>query len=325
MARRIADPVVSRIAVLGATSPSGAHLKAALADRGVPGGRVSLFGHHREVAVLSEYDGEARLVQPASELDAASYDAVYVCELGHDTAGLASAAAAGTLIVDMTGSIPGASLAGTQGASPESRMVAVPHAVTTLLADLLEPVHRAIGVTGVSSFVLRPASDFGEAGLEELREQTVHLLRFEPTPTEVFGRQLAFNVLPEHLFPLGEDTVATRIVQECRALLSAPEIPFALSQALVPSFFGHAVAAHIDLTRPGRDEALAAWRGAPGVQVADDPGTGATLDAPDGPGLMVVRADEVGGSMLRVWALGSEAGATAAARAIAAGVEAGVL
>jgi len=325
MARQVADPSGGRIAVLGAVSPAGAHLKAALADRGVPGGRVALFGHQREVAVLSEYDGEARLVQAADELDAAAHAVVFVCELGHDDASLALAAASGTLIVDMTGSIAGAGLTGTSEASPEARLVAVPHAVTTLLAGLLVPIHRAIGVTRVSAFVLRPASDFGEAGLEELREQTVHLLRFETTPTEVFGRQLAFNVLPEHLFPLGEEAAATRVVRECRALLSAPKLPFAVSHALVPSFFGHAVAAHVDLARLGRDEALAAWRDAPGVEVAADPETGALLSAPEGPGLLVARVDAVGALTLRIWALGSEAGATAAARAIACGVEAGVL
>jgi len=325
MAPPIADPAGGRIAVLGAASPAGAHVKAALADRGIPGGRVALFGLQREVAVLSEYDGEARLVQAAAELDAATYGAIFVCELGHDVAGLTQAAVSGTLVVDMTGTIPGAVLKGASGDSTEARLVAVPHAVTLLLAGLLAPIQRAIGVTRVSAFVLRPASDFGEGGLEELREQTVHLLRFEPTPTEVFGRQLAFNVLPEHLFPLGEDAAATRVIRETRAILGTPDLPIALSQVLVPVFFGHAIAVHVDLVHLGCSEALAAWREAADVEVSADQDTGATLDAPEGSGILVSRIDAIAGSTLRVWALGSEAGAAAAARAIAAGVDAGIL
>jgi aspartate-semialdehyde dehydrogenase len=325
MARPIADRTTGKIAILGAASPAGAHLKAALADRGIPGGRVSLFGLKREVAVLSEYDGEARLVQAADELDAAACQAVFVCEVGHDGASLVSAAGSGTLVVDMTGSVPGAILAGAPRASNEARIVAVPHAVTTLLVSLLAPLEKALGLSRVSVHVLRPASDFGEAGLEELREQTVHLLRFEPTPTAVFGRQLAFNVLPEYLFPLGEEASAARVVRESRELLGAPDLPFAFSQSLVPLFFGHAIAAHIELTHLGRDEALATWRAAPDVAIADDPEVGATLDAPESPGLLVARVDETAEATLRVWALGSEAGATAAARAIAAGVAAGIL
>ena len=325
MARPIAEPARGRIAVLGAASPAGAHLKSALAERGIPGGRVDLFGLQREVAVLSEYDGEARLVQAAGTLDASAYGAIFLCELGHDGAGLTQAAASGTLVVDMTGSLPGAVLNGVAGASPDGRLVAVPHAVTTLIVSLLAPIQREIGVTRVSAFVLRPASDFGEGGLEELREQTVHLLRFEPTPTAVFGRQLAFNVLPEHLFPLGEEASAARVVRESRALLGLPDVPFAVSQAIVPLFFGHAIAAHVDLAHLGCAEALAAWRAAPDVAISGDPDSGATLDAPEGSGLLVSRVEAMAGSTLRVWALGSEAGAAAAARAIAAGVEAGLL
>ncbi len=323
MMRTRADTSGGRIAVLGAASPAGAHVKAALADRGVSGGRVGLFGRHREVAVLSEYDGEARLVQRAEELDAAAYAAVFVCEPEHEGRRLASAS--GTLVIDLTGSAEGAPLAGTSSAAGGARIVAVPHPVTTMLTALLAPIHRAIGVMRVSVFVLRPASDFGDAGLEELRDQTVHLLRFETTPTEVFGRQLAFNIVPEHLFPSGEREAGTRIVRECRALMDAPTLPFVLTQALVPVFYGHAIAAEVDLAHKGRDEVLAALRQAPGVEIAADSETGASLDAPEGPGLVIARMDVVAEKTVRAWALGSEAGATAAARAVALCVEAGVL
>lgn len=325
MARPTADPAGRRIAVLGAASPAGAHLRAALADRGIPGERVALFGLQREVAVLSEYDGEARLVQVADELEADAYGAIFVCEPGYDRGSLVAAAGSGTLVVDLTGSIPNAVLTGAPGETPEGALVAVPHPVTTLMVSLLRPLQLGIGVRGVSAHVLRPAADFGAAGLEELREQTVHLLRFEPMPTQVFGRQLAFNVLPEHLFPEDEQDSAARVVRESLSLLGTPDLPFALSQALVPLFFGHGIAAHIDLAHPGRDEALAAWRGASDVTVSDDPDTGATLDAPDGSGILIARVDAISDTRLRVWALGSEAGATAALRAVTAGVAAGIL
>ena len=82
MARRSVSPAERRIAVVGAASPAGAHLRAALADRGIDGSRVALYGVASDVAVLSEYDGEARLVQPVGELDADACDAVFVCEPG---------------------------------------------------------------------------------------------------------------------------------------------------------------------------------------------------------------------------------------------------
>lgn len=313
MAQRTTEPKTGRIAVLGAASTAGAHLRAALADRGIPGARVALFGRSRSVAVLSEYDGEARLVQDAEELDAAACEAVFVCEPGVDGGRLAEAAASGTVVIDMTGSIPAA-----------ARIVSIPHPIAAMLFALVAPVHDAIGLTRVSAFITRPASDFGEPGLEELREQTVHLLRFEPTPTEIFGRQLSFNVVPEHLFPADEDRAGERIVRELKELLGADAPELSLSQALVPTFFGHGIAAHLALRRPARDEALAAWAKAKGVQLATDPDVGATLDAPESEALMIARVDVGDGSALRVWALGSESGPAAAGAAVAAGAAAGV-
>ena len=66
-------------------------------------------------------------------------------------------------------------------------------------------------------------------------------------------------------------------------------------------------------------------RAASGVTVAADPDAGTTLDAPEEPGLLVTRVDASGPLSLSLWALGSEAGATAASRAIAVAAEAGVL
>lgn len=314
-----------RIAVLGAASPAGGHLRAALADRGIPGRRVELFGHGSEVAVLSEYDGEARIVQSAAGLDAADFAAVFVCEPGHDAGALSAAASAGRLIVDLSGTIDGATLLGDPSADSAGCLVCVPHPVTLLLEPPLAALHRQLGVIAASAFVMRPASDFGEPGLEELREQTIHLLRFEATPTEVFGRQLAFSVIPEHLFPSGEEHAARRIARESRTLLGAAELRFAVSLALVPTFLGHAIALHVDLARGGAAEARSALAAAPGLDLADGPDTGTTLDAPEEPGLTVARLDEAGRGTVRVWLLGAEPGAIAAARAVAAASDSGVL
>ena len=324
MVRRPADAAAGRLAILGAASPAGAHLKAALADRGVPGERVELFGHESDVAVLSEYDGEARLVQPAGRLDPTSHAAVFVCEAGHAPEGLVDAARSGTLVVDLIGSMPHAVLAGAAEGETPARLVAVPHPISMMLAALLVPLHRALGLARVSAFVLRPASDFGEGGLEELREQTVRLLRFESTPTALFGRQLAFNVIPEHLAPQPEDAAAGRIARECGALLGPPEAPITVSLAVTPVFFGHGITAHVDLVGGARDEAAAVLAGAPGVAPAGD-GTGTVLDAPEGPGISVARLDEPRPGTLRIWAVASEAGASAASVAVRVGHEAGVL
>ncbi|HET9300407.1 MAG TPA: hypothetical protein VFO11_10710, partial [Candidatus Polarisedimenticolaceae bacterium] len=65
--RRAEYTGTARVAVVGAETPAGARLRAALAASGFPGARLDLFGDNPgEEAVLSEYAGEARLIQPAS-------------------------------------------------------------------------------------------------------------------------------------------------------------------------------------------------------------------------------------------------------------------
>ena len=323
MARPFAESG-ERIAVLGAASPAGGHVKSALADRHVPGERVALYGHARDVAVISEYDGEARLVQPVGDLDASRYGAVFVCEPGHDEGALAAAASGGTLVVDLSGTLSGAWLAVTPEDAGDRRMVAVPHPVSLMLAPLLVALDGALGLAGVSAFVMRPAADFGPPGLEELREQTVHLLRFEATPTEVFERQLAFSVIPEHLFPSGDTAVGERVAAECRALVGLPDLRLAVSLALVPTFLGHAIALHVELVRGGVTDALAALADVSGVVLASDPNVGTSLDAPEEPGLLVARVASAGGGLLRLWVLASEPGAVAATRALDVASAAGV-
>ena len=61
--------------------------------------------------------------------------------------------------------------------------LAVPHPVAILLADLLAPLERELGLRDAVAVVLRPAADFGQDGIEELREQTVRLLNFSEIPS----------------------------------------------------------------------------------------------------------------------------------------------
>jgi aspartate-semialdehyde dehydrogenase len=315
MARRFAEPR-ERLAVLGATSPVGGHLKAALVARGVPSDKVELYGHGGDIAILSEYDGEARLVQPALELDASRYGAVFVCEAGHDAGALTAAARGGTVVVDLSGTLP-------IGDGADGRLAKVPHPVTLLLHPILAALDAELGLLHASAFVMRPAADFGEPGLEELREQTVHLLRFESTPTDVFGRQLAFSVVPEHLFPEDDRDVSARVAEECRELLGS-DARLSVSMALVPTFLGHAIAIHAAVSRGTAEDALDALRRVKGVRVTKDPDVGTTLDAPEGPGLLVARGTTDPDGTVRLWVLGSDAAAIAAVRALDVASAAGV-
>ena len=79
-----------------------------------------------------------------------------------------------------------------------------PHPAVVLLALLLDPL-RELGLSEAAAWLVQPATVHGRRGLDELMEQTRALLAFaDDKPTDVFGQQLAFNVLPDR----GQDPAA---------------------------------------------------------------------------------------------------------------------
>ena len=75
--------------------------------------------------------------------------------------------------------------------------VVVPgYGASMMLALVGDRLHAAkLGARLFAATLLLPASEFGRAGMDELHQQTVSLLSFQPVPQETFEAQLAFNVL----------------------------------------------------------------------------------------------------------------------------------
>jgi aspartate-semialdehyde dehydrogenase len=236
----------ARIAVVGAGSPDGSRIREALSRAGVPGARVALYGDTGGEAVLSEYGDEARLIQEVDLDEIAGREVVFLCEAGSSAAAVRTLVAPDRTVIDLVDALsdPRRRIVRPAGPEPtvrtEGALLAVPHELTVLLLDVLLPLERALGVDEATAMVLRPAADFGDAGLEELREQTIRLLSFETVPRDVFARQLAFNVLP--LADVEDPAFRTekRVASEMRHLLDWPTERLALRVVVVPVFLGHA-------------------------------------------------------------------------------------
>ncbi len=259
MSRRSGElAAAGRLAILGAETAVGARLREVLAEARVPGGRVELFAtspSQEAGGLLSEYAGEARLIQQARLESLEGHAVVFVCARTPESERLAAGASEATLWLDLdplASAAPGAlapSAADAQALRSGPRRLCVAHTLSLMLRELLEPVQRAVGLEEVTGVVLRPAADYGARALEELREQTLRLFRFEPYPTEVFGKALSFNVLPETCGIVPADT-GRRIAQELEVFLGWSEPRLSVTLLAVPVFHGHAAALH--LRCPGR-------------------------------------------------------------------------
>ncbi len=311
----------ARVAIVGAETVAGGRIREALAERRVPGRRVDLYGTLGDEAVLSEYAGEARLIQSADPEEVADHDVIFLCEPGAAAERIVAANGTGVLIdlVDATnGGGPPLLHLGIHGdALPaDRRVVAVPGPIGLLLADLLHPLHREFEVRRATAVVLRPASDFGEAGVEELRQQTVRLLNFVELPKDVFGRQLAFNVIPHKALAGPEPEPA--VSAEVERLLGWTERRLALRLVTVPVFYGHAVSLHVRLGRDATVEqaarCLAAAEAVEVVAAGHDAGT--PLEAAGRRRTVVSELCDDGCGGLAIWSVAGEAAAAAAEHAV---------
>jgi len=190
------------------------------------------------------------------------------------------------------------------------RVLRVPSPPALLLADLLRPLQAACGVREAVAVLLRPAGERGRPGLDELRDQTVRLLSFAPVPREVFGRQLAFNVLPGG----GDDATVAR---EVAHLLGWAMPRLTVSSVLVPVFHGHTVLVRLLPEEDVRAEEVAAvLRDAEGLRgpAADTAET--PMDATEGTGIDVARVREDGLGGIWLWAVAADADTAAAEQAL---------
>ena len=313
MSPRSASPTgTARVAVLGSTTPRATRLRQVLADFGVPGTRVDLYSAvDTSEPIISEYDGEARLIQKPNLDEVVSREVVFLCETGELAMRVVDRAASGTVVIDLVNVRNVDSQAAlvhmdvnAQAAVASPGLFAVPHDISTLLVDLLYPLERELGLAEAVATILRPVSDFGEEGIEELRDQTVRLLNFAEPQAEVFGRQLAFNVLPQSVSPDGSEAIETRVATEVGRLLGWADRRMTVSLAVAPVFFGHCLSLTIRFTREITAERLREVLVNAGLSSTDDAASRMTpmdVSSEEGVHVSEVSSDERGG--FRLWAV----------------------
>src|SRR5947209_8018586 len=158
-------------------------------------------------------------------------------------------------------------------------------AITALMP--LGPLHRKFGLRFLVTSSYQSVSGIGMKGVRELAEQVEKLHESVETLTnpdrralpvgEVFGRTIAFNVLPhaEQFDPQGSGftTEELKMGNEFRKVLGIPDLVCAATAVRVPVVTGHGVSIYARFERPVTpEEAKAVLAEAPGLRLMDDPG-----------------------------------------------------
>jgi aspartate-semialdehyde dehydrogenase len=151
-------------------------------------------------------------------------------------------------------------LADTAGPPLDSRFYASPHPAAIVLSALLLRLAARFPLQSAVALIFFPASEMGSGAIEELQKQTVNLLSFQKIPRNVFGAQLAFNLLAQlggkHAAELTE--IESRIRGQLRQYLGG-RVPLpAVRLCQAPVFYSLAFSLYVETTQPAASEALGA-------------------------------------------------------------------
>ena len=230
------------VAIVGSSSPLGKELREIIESSSFPVGRLSLLETEEYAGLLQEFAGEIRITQIiAPEVFADTDIAFFACSPEIIEAYAASGSPFPDLTIDLTQTGRRGVLF-LKGVSPSSRLQGAgyyvnPHPATIALGRVLSRIQAGFRLESASITILTPASERGSAGVNELQEQTVELLNFQPIENRVFAGQLAFNLLTE-------SETARRVESLIRQQLSdllgddMPALGIAAIQA--PVFHSHA-------------------------------------------------------------------------------------
>jgi aspartate-semialdehyde dehydrogenase len=196
--------------------------------------------------------------------------------------------------------LAGRDLAGLDLTTPA---VVAAHPAAMMLALVGARIDAALGARYIAATVFEPASEHGQAAMDELHQQTVSLLSFQSLPREQFDAQVAFNLLPS----LGDaarvklGAVRERILRHYE-VLGAGRLPSLLLQVVqAPVFHGYVASVTVELKDAATAEQVeAAVHGAHVDVVAADSDAPSNLSAA-GQGDLLLRIGEGDAVGTRFW------------------------
>ena len=285
-----------KVAVVGATGAVGTEMLRILEERAFPVDELVPLASARSA-------GRDDLVprRATSRSRELSLDALRGVDLSLSAAGASvargfvrEAAAAGTVCIDKSSAFrmePDVPLVVPE-VNPEAlegspRIIAVPNCTTIVAMMALAPLHRAAGLRSLVLSSYQAVSGAGRDGTRELAEQIEKLHDqveelghpdLDALPSgDVFGKTMAFNVLPkvDAFADDGSTGEEVKTVQESRKILGIADLDVAATCVRVPVPVGHSVSLLARFSRPiTPDEARGLLEEAPGVEVRDDPANG---------------------------------------------------
>ena len=251
-----ANLTARRIAVVGASSLIGEALLEQLRGGKLNYAELHLIEDGRNLgARLEGADGAAMPIEDVATFDFSSVDLVFFCGRAALSQTYAESAAAHAWVIDGSSAFRARADVPLIAAdvNPEALrsvggkgLIALAGSASVALATALAPLQAIAALDRVEVVTYHAVSGSGRAAVDELARETVALLSGREPKGRFFGRQIAFNVIPQvDALEGGVAKEERRIWEETRRLLGRSELPINVTAVRVPVFFGHSLAVHV--------------------------------------------------------------------------------
>jgi aspartate-semialdehyde dehydrogenase len=270
-----------RVAVVGATGNVGRELLALLAELKFPVSEVAAIASRRSLNREVSFGNKTLKCQALDYFDFTGWDLCLMSAGGKTSKEWSpKIAAQGCIVIDNSSQWrmdPDVPLVVPE-VNPDAVMdyrkkmiIANPNCSTAQLVVALKPLHDLAKITRVVVSTYQSVSGTGKEAMDELWTQTRGIFVNDPVKTEIYPKQIAFNVIP-HGGDFMEDGYTTeefKLTAETKKMLD-PKIKVTATVVRVPVFVGHSEAVHIEFENPiTEEEALEALEEAPGLVVLD--------------------------------------------------------
>lgn len=266
-----------------------------LAERGFPVDELRAFASHRSAGKTVQYDGTDVVVEDIAQADFAGLNvALFSAGGGTSKQWAPKVAAAGATVVDNSSAwrlddrvpLVVSEVNPDDVHRAEIGIIANPNCTTMAAMPVMKPLHDAAGLMAMQVTTFQAVSGSGLAGVDTLAQQvgavddprslTHDGSLMQPGDLGPYVAPIAFNAVPIAGSivddGLGETDEEKKLRNESRKILHIPELAVAGTCVRIPVFTGHSLVVHARFSREFTpDDARAALRGAPGVQLADVP------------------------------------------------------
>ena len=250
------------IAVVGATGAVGREMLRTLAERNFPADKVYALASTRSVGREVSYGDDAVLKVEALESFDFSNAHIALFSAGGDTskAYADKAGKAGCIVIDNSSAfrmeddvpliVPEVNAEATDGCLVKNggrNIIANPNCSTAQLVVALKPLHDEYGVKRVICSTYQATSGAGQAGMDELFNQTKGIFVNDEQTPEKFTKQIAFNVIP-HIDVFMDDGFTKeewKMRAETKKIMDE-NIEVIAHAVRVPVFVGHSEAVFVE-------------------------------------------------------------------------------